>query len=363
MGTLRTLFAVSVVLAHSWPNGSVMLGGRVPVELFYVISGFLISFILVENKSYKTHTAFYVNRVLRLYPIYAVVALITLASIVATHKASFFSAYTFSPWSARALLIASNALIFGQDWVMFSGVRDHALVFTPNYLDSDVILYGGLLVPQAWTLGLELCFYVLAPFVLPRRNAIYTMLGAAVAVRIVLLSTGWGTKDPWTYRFFPAEIGWFLLGALAHQELLPRFRRLPRRVLSRLAAVATFGFAVVSVSFSALPVAEATKECCLFLGFVLLMPLTFLFQNQHRFDNWIGNLSYPIYIGHEFIYFALAHLARRYGEIDFRWIAGGCVLLAVAFAMLLNHFVAEPIEAIRRRLKSAAAARGASHTA
>ena len=74
MGTLRTIFAIAVVLAHVWPGGPVFVGGQNAVRLFYIISGFLISFVLVERKSYPSVRSFYVNRYLRLYPVYVVVA-------------------------------------------------------------------------------------------------------------------------------------------------------------------------------------------------------------------------------------------------------------------------------------------------
>ena len=69
MGTLRTLLAIAVVLVHSY--GFVMVGGRNAVQLFYMISGFLISYVLVERKVYKDTISFYINRYLRLYPIYS----------------------------------------------------------------------------------------------------------------------------------------------------------------------------------------------------------------------------------------------------------------------------------------------------
>ncbi len=57
MGTLRTLFAISVVFSHS--IGFVFVGGQNAVRLFYMISGFLISYILVEKKYYSNVSGFY----------------------------------------------------------------------------------------------------------------------------------------------------------------------------------------------------------------------------------------------------------------------------------------------------------------
>ena len=79
MGSVRTLLAVAVVFAHSY--GFIFVGGRLAVQLFYVISGFLISYILVEARTYCTVSNFYINRFLRLFPIYWCVALTTVIAV------------------------------------------------------------------------------------------------------------------------------------------------------------------------------------------------------------------------------------------------------------------------------------------
>ena len=227
MGTLRTLFAIAVVLAHSY--GFVFVGGKNAVQLFYMISGFLISYVLVERKVYKNTRSFYLNRYLRLYPIYFVVALLSLVAFVFAsaigNEVNFFKVYRDAPYAANILLVFSNATLFFQDWVMFSAVESKELVFSANFLKSDVVLYPALLVPQAWTLGVELTFYLMAPFILVRKNVLLLLLVLSIAVRAYLLYIGLGKSDPWTYRFFPAELALFLLGALAHQVLLPFYSK------------------------------------------------------------------------------------------------------------------------------------------
>src|SRR5579863_5256480 len=144
MGTLRTIFALSVVFAHSWPGGQVFVGGRNAVQLFYIISGFLISYVLVESRSYSSVGRFYVNRYLRLYPIYVVVAAISLTSILVLKQPVFLSVYRRAPIDAICLLIFSNVFMFGQDWVMFSGVDHGRLGFSPDFQQNDIVLYPGL---------------------------------------------------------------------------------------------------------------------------------------------------------------------------------------------------------------------------
>jgi len=127
MGSLRTIFAISVFFTHALPGASVLVGGRYAVQLFYVISGFLISYVLIAKKAYPDVKSFYVNRYLRLYPIYLVVALLTFAALIASHHASFIDVYRNSPPAAIAMLTFSNLFLFGQDWIMFLGVHSHHL--------------------------------------------------------------------------------------------------------------------------------------------------------------------------------------------------------------------------------------------
>ena len=84
MGFLRTLLALSVVLDHLGGGyADHLVGGRLAVQLFYVISGFLISYVLTATDNYQGATGkFYANRFLRLFPIYLAVAALTLMAHV-----------------------------------------------------------------------------------------------------------------------------------------------------------------------------------------------------------------------------------------------------------------------------------------
>jgi peptidoglycan/LPS O-acetylase OafA/YrhL len=352
MGTLRTIFALTVVFAHVWPSGSLFVGGRNAVQLFYVISGFLISYILVERKSYPRVADFYLNRYLRLYPIYCFVAAASLVAIILTRQSMLPQLYTAAPPAATALLTLSNIFLFGQDWVMFAAVKHHALVFSTDFFDSELPLYRGLLVPQAWTLGVELSFYLLAPFILPRRRLLYALLLASLALRAGLFAAGLGTRDPWTYRFFPAELALFLAGSLAHQILLPRYRRLAPDMRARAVDWGTYFLIAISLLYATVPVAEPWKMGVLFAAFILLLPLAFLFQNRHCLDNWLGDLSYPIYIGHILAIELVHHIAVRSHVESPYGVAIVGALACVALAIALNRLIGRPFEKLRDRFRS-----------
>jgi peptidoglycan/LPS O-acetylase OafA/YrhL len=216
MGVLRTVFALSVVFAHSsWNDGFVFVGGQNAVELFYVISGFLISYVIHTNESYRNPLKFYVSRWLRIYPIYYAVATLSLVALLLGNR-QIFKLYEEFPGSADIMLVVSQVLLLGQDWMCFLGVQNGHLAFLSDLRPNELQIHNGLLVPQAWTLGLEVSFYAMAPFILRNRPALYILLILSLLLKAALVMDGIGRQDPWTYRFFPAELGLFLLGALSH---------------------------------------------------------------------------------------------------------------------------------------------------
>lgn len=353
MGSLRTIFAISVVFAHT--NGTIFVDGRVAVQLFYVISGYLISYVLVERKSYPRLGYFYLNRYLRLYPVYFVVALLVICTYWVFGTVWFIDMQILRqlPWSANLLLAFSNLFIFGQDWVLFTAVHDGHLHFATNYQASEIHLHKGLLVPQAWTLGVELTFYLIAPFVLSRRPVIYILLLLSLALRIYLFRIGLGDQDPWSYRFFPTELALFLLGALAHQSLAPLYSKLFKGSLPKYSAVVTFFLIAYSLSYALIPLGDELKKLVSIAILVILLPFCFFFQDNNRFDQWIGDLSYPIYINHMLVMFWVAYAAENLQlpvtNIYFGLIV---VLASVVFAILLNMSIGRYAERVRARFRN-----------
>jgi peptidoglycan/LPS O-acetylase OafA/YrhL len=351
MGLLRTLLALSVVIYHARPNSTLLVGGPNAVRCFYVISGFLISYVLVERHQYASLRAFYLSRYLRLYPIYVVVALLSLGAAVTMHQEHFLAVYRQSPPAAVAVLTLSNLFMIGQDWIMFLGVQHHALVPVANFNHSEVPLYQGMLIHPAWTLGIELSFYAIAPFVLPRRKLVYALLIASVLLRWYLVHLGLGTRDPWSYRFFPTELALFLAGALAHQRLLPWFAGRDAAHGGIWSLAGTLALIVLCTFYFELALPPAVGALLLMLAFIALIPLAFLFQRRHAFDARLGELSYPIYIVHWLVLWAVGYVLHRWGVFGTDpWVAA-VLLSTIAGAVLLNKFIGEPFERLRGRLR------------
>jgi peptidoglycan/LPS O-acetylase OafA/YrhL len=355
MGTLRTLLALSVVFAHSY--GYIFVGGQNAVQLFYMISGYLISYVVVEKRSYLRLRNFYINRMLRIYPVYLLVAVLTLIALLVLRfgfnkNPEFFVPYQVAPFSANVLLVVSNISLFLQDWVMFLGTKDGALVFVNDFNKSDVVLFKGLLVPQAWTLGVELSFYLLAPFVLPRRNILFAFLGVSLCIRLYLISIGLGHKDPWTYRFFPAELALFLLGALSHQLISPLYEHsFFKKSIELYSKWATYILVLVVILFWIIPVSEFIKSFALFVIFFVTLPLTFFFHSKREWDRWIGDLSYPIYICHMLVIYFVSFLAIHFETRNAVAFCVAVLALTLGVSIALKIYFMEPIETLRSRFR------------
>ena len=353
MGSVRTLLAILVVLAHCY--GRVGVGGQLAVQIFYMISGFLISFVLVEANRYKSVLKFYSNRFLRLFPVYWAVAICSLllecVGWYLSDQATFFQTYAALDWNGRGALALSNIFLFGQDWIMFTAVRDNVFQLVVDYKDTEVNVWSGLLVPQAWTLGLELCFYLIAPFILKKKKWIFAGIAISLLVRIYLIRVGLDSQDPWTYRFFPKELSLFLFGALSHQVIKDLVIRNLGQYFKHVSTWITGLFLLYCVSYAILPFPQIQRFLILIVTFCCL-PCLFEFQKRFTWDRKLGEYSYPIYISHWMVIGPTIFIYGKLGLEGNRLLSAGTVLLlTLIISFLLERFISRNVESLRARNK------------
>lgn len=213
MGLLRLYLAICVVMAHSDPIFPwAMLDGRQAVQLFFVISGFYMQFVL--STKYSSRRTFYVSRSLRIFvPYFSVLGFVVLVSAVfgaTTGDWLALRAYAQNEAQNGALGISltalSNLTVFFQDWVMFfKHDAGESLRFTTNFWNSPSPLWNYLLIPQCWSIGVELTFYLIAPFAAQRLGTQW-LLGAIVlslAARISFLCLDRSSQRPLDLPLLP----------------------------------------------------------------------------------------------------------------------------------------------------------------
>jgi peptidoglycan/LPS O-acetylase OafA/YrhL len=297
MGMLRFALAMVVACAHA---GIVALPGDTPVQAFYAISGFYMTLVLDKKygASQRDLTLFYSNRFLRLFPVYALVLVLTLVLATVVPLAfiqAWRQAWPLDP-GAVTFLIGTQIVLLGQDIVMFLAERSGSLYFAPDFHLVDMPAFRFMAVGQAWTLGVELA---LAPFIVRRRlGVILAFIAASIFVRLSLQLFFGFDGDPWSYRLFPSELALFLVGAIAYRAYRGDTNSMQRLVV----VVATIVVALLLNRWNGLNRVLSV----LGLGIILIaLPYLARLSEGWHADRLLGELSYPIYIAHALVYSAI----------------------------------------------------------
>ena len=357
MGLLRLALALAVLLTHLPPATYRFMGGGLAVQCFFIVSGFYMALVL-EGK-YRDAGIFYSKRFLRLAPTYFVAML--LAAVVlfglgpsATATPEMFAAFYRHP-GAALLLGFQNLTLLGQELLFWFKVTGEATFSfdASNAPPSATAAVGWqfLLVPQAWSQSMEIVFYALAPYLARVRSG--TLAALALASMALRVAGHWLPVDfgLWQGRLFPTALFLFLLGMLAFRAL-PLAGRLP-------VAAAWAANGLVLAIVVALPLLKLNEEVGRWLVYGLVavaVPLIFNALKDFTLDRWIGELSYPIYLGHLMV----VGLVLRYEPPHPVVVAFAGTL---ALATLLFAFIDRPVDRWRQARARASVTRPVAATA
>ncbi|MGE0740976.1 MAG: acyltransferase family protein [Hyphomonadaceae bacterium] len=362
MGMIRVALAMAVVLSHLPMASFKFLSGGLAVQSFFIISGFYMSLVL--SGKYADTGLFYSNRLLRLFPTYFVVFALTAIAVFVFNGSATASPdllrTMFSDPVTAATLIFTNLTMLGQDLLFWFSIDPNgALVFDsrgPLPDENTVVGWQGLLVPQAWSLSMELMFYALAPLL--ARLSWRWIAAIALASIALRLAGHWLSVDYllWQGRFFPTALFLFLLGMLGHRAM-PWVERLPKAVgMIAFAALMAFIVGFTFLNWTATPWRWAVYAIV-----ALTTPFIFHAFRANAIDRWIGELSYPIYMTQLLVIGLVLTKEPPFGM----WIGiFGTVALSALVLLLIDH----PIDRWRQRRAGApqsepAAAPGAASAA
>jgi peptidoglycan/LPS O-acetylase OafA/YrhL len=290
MGIIRFLLAYCVVFSHYEINSTYFLYSNFAVQIFYIFSGFYISLIL-NNNSYKSYKNFILSRYLRLFPIYFLCLITTFifnkgntiyhTNLIKDNIDIFSSIF----------LIFTNITILFQDLIMFLGINKNSIQFVSDYNNSSPRpLFHYLYVPQGWSLGLELSFYLLAPIILSKINLkkILIIVLLSFLLRIILIQNNL-SHDPWSYRFFPTELIFFLFGSIGYIFYKKKlfFNKL----------ISIFCVLLISLTIVIFKKINIYTYGYIIFYFVIIfsIPSIFNLTKNNKLDRFLGELSYPIY--------------------------------------------------------------------
>src|ERR1700748_2932339 len=195
MGLIRFLLACGVVLCHtSTIGGYSPLSSDLAVQCFYIISGYYMAMILTEKYVGKgSRYLFYTNHALKIYPVYWInlVLLIIFNAIVFVwhypNTFDFYFKYQQPSWWSLCYLVITNLIIIGLDWTFLFGINKSGNLFlTQNFNSHLPAVYNYAFNGIAWTVGVELLFYVIVPWLNKQKwKLLVVFLLASLALRLM----------------------------------------------------------------------------------------------------------------------------------------------------------------------------------
>ncbi|PSC03866.1 acyltransferase [Alsobacter soli] len=309
---LRGWAVLIVVIQHAGARW--LPGGFLGVDIFFVISGFLMGGIILREleEGRFSFANFYARRVRRLLP--AAYATVLVTAVLAV---LLLDPFEFQNFLAQEL----GAFTFTINYVLWRQV---------DYFNSDAVLKPLL---HMWSLSLEEQFYIVAPVVLwlcPRRFRIW--LVAALVLASFALCVVFVQRSPAAAFYFLPTRAWELgVGMLAYAWAKPGLASRLRQVTQ--AVCAAFLFAAPWVFNDHGHPGMPALAVCLATAAMLVVGGAQPLPAPARPLGWLGDRSYSLYLVH---WPLLSLVANVFVEPPPGWV-NALVLVACLACMELQY--------------------------
>jgi peptidoglycan/LPS O-acetylase OafA/YrhL len=348
---LRALAVLSTIAYHAFPN--LVSGGFVGVDIFFVISGFLITKIILENLESNSFSfrEFYFRRIRRIFPAVFLVLV---------------TCYGFG-WYA---LYASEYKRLGEHIAAGAGfVQNFNLLNEIAYFEKSIATKPLI---HLWSLSIEEQFYLLWPAIIwILYKARINLLGAILILLLISFSINiYNIKyDPITTFYSPLSRFWeLMIGALWACISLKNSQELKHFSQTALNIFSWVGLLLITIAIFSISRNNS------FPGWWALLPtigatLLILANSEASVNKlflssnamvWLGVISYPLYLWHWILLsfgqiisagklsdfhkillilaaVGLAYLTHKYWESLFRYKGKKVAVLLIALMTLIGY--------------------------
>lgn len=338
---MRAVAVLLVLLFHVFPG--LMPGGYIGVDIFFVISGFLICGLILKNTERDGKfdaVKFYAKRIRRLLPAATLVLILTA-----------IAAYFILPqtrWADTGREIIASTLYFENLYLHFQSI---------NYLTADKPPSP---LQHFWSLSVEEQFYIFWPLIMLlmiviSRGLKKTLWASVIALLILIFIASLAasiyvtaTNPPAAYFVTYTRVWELALGgALA---CAAPFIRLPEKVRTPIAALGLVMVLASGALFTETTPFPGSMALIPTVGVALLLWAGILYENDHEgvvqkalsFKplTYIGDISYSLYLWHwPVVIFAIA----LFGSKISLFMGLAVILLSFLGAALSTHFLENPI--------------------
>lgn len=325
---LRALAAILVLLFHA----HVVDGGYIGVDIFYVISGYLITGLIlreVEISNTLDFKAFYLRRIKRLLPTSFTVLMITA-----------LSAWYFYPGTMREDL--------GKD-IFAAAVYLSNFLFAFWQMDYQNLNAVPPVVIHFWSLAVEEQFYLFWPIIVVAaykfggRKFLFQAI-AVITVSSFIFSLFLTNAQPiWAFYSLPTRAWELGVGAL----LLTFSGRYKLSWVYPWIALALIlyssFFFTESTPFPGTAALAPVIGTAIAIASISSWPRLFNFFSDLRITQWLGEISYPLYLWHwPLLVIPMVYLGRGLTIVE-RVVA---ILATVLLAHLTHEFIEQPLRHI-----------------
>jgi hypothetical protein len=330
---LRAVAVLSVLGFHAFPQW--VKGGFIGVDIFFVISGFLITNILYKNLLLQRFSLleFYTRRIRRIFP--ALLLVLTCCLIFGWFSLLADEYALLGKHVASGAAFISNLVLWQE-----SGYFDVAAETKP--------------LLHLWSLGIEEQFYIFWPLILwfCWRKNINLLKATLYLIFLSFALNIWLHIDSRIADFYsPQTRAWELLAGavLALYRPKTQLSRFDRSLAQTKTLQSLLGIVLLFIGFL-----FVTKER-LFPGYWAIFPTLGAMLlihageesviNKHLLSNrllvWFGLISFPLYLWH----WPLLSFARifSYGDDPERSIRIGALILSVLLAWLTKQLIEQPL--------------------
>lgn len=334
---LRAIAALSVMWGHVFQStfGNWGIEGcSLPVvadgvTMFFVISGFLITYLLLneEQRSHKVNIAkFYMRRILRIWPIYYLYLVIAVS--------------VASQWGDPSI---GYYLLFGAN-IPF------------------ILAVGIWPIVHYWSIGVEEQFYLFWPWIVKSthgRNK--RLLAISIGICIMWLICKWGIYLGWghttAYRFFAVtRFDCMMLGAIGAILYFTGSKWFGRLTGNRPLGLICLALLVASQLWADVVPAPIRPQVIALLSLACIMSQLHrpLINLENRVCDFVGKISYGIYVIHPLLIFLLSGLYRNIGlqlpaGLDIAVIYLLVTALTISIAWLSYRYFESPFLRLKSR--------------
>ena len=321
LNTLRFIAAFLVVLHHAESlrkdhelknhlrDFGLFQNGAHAVSFFFVLSGFLITYLLLKEREVKHDISikqFYIKRIFRIWPLYFLMVII--GAVIQPYFIEWFDIPYEMPYT------------IGETWYYF-------IFFVPGMVNY---FFGSNLLEPLWSIGVEEVFYLIwAPlFKWLKRHVLKLLLGV-IAFKLILISinTYWTLPGVLSYLIRIHQFEAMAIGGLGAYLVFNYGKQINNsRIYSVPVQIGLYALILVFIVFGANihaqiwwfffehPIVSAIIPNALFLYLIIGVSVVDknLFTLENRVFSYLGEISYGIYMFHLLILSQIIELLKGF---------------------------------------------------